>query len=125
MAEKKQADPRVNIIRGFYIALFRKLYGFAPVVNYAKSGAVIKRLLKDFSEHQCYLLICLHFSWKGIDDKDEFTHKRLKDRAFPIEWIAFNVNPYQAYIRNVLSIDFDNEDAVKKAVQLYLSQLSK
>ena len=121
---KKVSDPRVNNVRGFYTALFRKLYGFAPTISFPRSGAVIKRLLKDFTEFQSYLLICVHFNWKGVEGTNEFEHKRLKDRAFPIEWVTFNVNPYQAYIRNVLEIDFDNEEEVKKAVNTYITQIN-
>lgn len=123
MEEKKVSDPRVNNIRGFYTALFKRLYGFAPTLNFPRTGAVIKRLLKDFTEDQCNLLICVHFNWKGVDGNDEFGYKRLKDRAFPLEWISFNVNPYQAFIRNGLGINFDDEKAVREAVAEYIKEV--
>lgn len=123
MVVEKKTDPRVNEVRGFYIAIFKKMFGFTPTVNYPKSGSVIKRMLKDFTEWQCYLFVCIHFEWRGMDGNDEFTHKRLKDRAFPLEWISFNVNSYQAYARNVLGLDFDDEIKLKEYINNYTKSI--
>lgn len=115
----------VNEVRTFYMAIFKKLYGFNPMMNFARSGAVIKRLLNNgITEYQFYLLICIHFTWKGVDGNNEYIHKRYKDNAYPIEWISTSVNSYMAYIRNVLNIDFDNEDDVRSAVSEFIKEIS-
>jgi hypothetical protein len=123
MKEKKATDPRVNSIRGFYSALFKRLYGFSPTISFPKTGAVIKRLLNDFTESQCELLICVHFNWRGMDGTDEFQYKSLADRAFPLEWLGLRANAYQAFIRNKLGINFDDDTAVKQAVADYIKDV--
>lgn len=116
-------DTRVKDIRGFYIAIFNKMYGFNPTVSFPRTGAIIKRMLQDFNEWQIQLFICVHFNWRGMDGTDEFNFKRLRDKAFPIEWIPNNVNSYQAYIRNVLGLDFDDEKVLKEYISNYIKSL--
>lgn len=121
---KEKKISMVNEVRTFYMALFKRLYGFMPIVSYPRSGAVIKRLLNNgITEHQFYLLICIHFNWRGIDGTNMHIHKMYSDKSFPIEWVSTNVNSYIAYIRNVLNINFDDETEVKKAVSDFLKEI--
>lgn len=117
------ADTRVKDIRGFYIAVFNKMYGFNPVINFMMSGVIIKRLLKDFNEWQIQMFILVHFNWKGMEGNDEFVYKRLKDNAFPFNWITNNINAYQAYIRNVLGLDFSDEKVLQDYLHAYIKSI--
>ena len=117
------SDTRVKDVRGFYMALFSKLFGFSPTINFPMSGAVIKKWLKDLNEWQINTLIIIHFNWRGMDGNDEYIYKRLRDNAFPLTWISNNINAYQAYIRNVIGLDFDNEEVLKKYVSDYLKTI--
>lgn len=121
--ETKPTDPRIKDIRGFYIAIFNKMYGFNPTISYMMSGVIIKRLLKDFNEWQIQMFIIVHFNWRGMDGTDEFVYKRLRDKAFPFEWIPNSVNGYQAYIRNVLNLDFSNEKVLQEYLSAYIKSL--
>lgn len=123
MIEKKQTDTRVKSIRGFYMAVFKKMFGFTPQMNYMLSGVLIKRWLKDFNEWQLDTLILIHFNWHGMDSNDEWVYKRLKDNAFPLGWMNNNLNSYQAYARNVLGLDFDNEKALQEYVSKHIKTI--
>lgn len=116
-------DTRVKEIRGFYIAVFNKMYGFNPTVSFPITGAIIKRMLKDFNEWQIQMFICVHFNWRGMDGQDEFTFKRLQNKAFPLEYIPSNINSYQAYIRNVLGLDFDNDKILQEYLHTYIKSI--
>jgi hypothetical protein len=121
--ETPVTDPRVKEIRGFYVAVFKKMYGFDPTINFMLTGVMIKRLLKDFNEWQIQMFIIIHFNWRGMDGTDDFVFKRLRDKAFPFEWIPNNVNGYQAYIRNVLGLDFGNDKVLQEYLHAYIKSL--
>lgn len=121
--EKKATDPRVSSIHGFYSAVFLKTFGFKPTIRYVVTGSSLKRLLKDFNEWQINVMILVHFNWRGMDGTDEWGYNKLKDKAFPLEWLGNNVNSYQAYARNVLGLDFDNEVSLQEYVHNYIKSL--
>lgn len=117
------SDTRVKDVRGFYIAIFKKLFGFNPVVNFPMTGAVIKKWLIDLNEWQINTLIVIHFNWRGMDGSDEYIYKRLRDNGFPLTWLTNNMNAYQAYARNVLGLNFDDEKVLQKYVSDYLKTI--
>ena len=119
----KTTDPRVKEIHGFYSAVFKKMYGFNPSLRYPITGTMLKRLLKDFSEWQINTMILIHFNWRGMDGTDEFNFKRLRDKSFPLEWLQYNVNSYQAYARNVLGLKFDDDKSLQEYVRNYVISL--
>lgn len=92
---------------------------------WAKYGMLYKPLLANFTEYQISALILLHFDWKGATGTDDFTHKRLVDANFPLEWVPRNVNAYKTYIINVLGVDFDKPAEIKKYVVDQLRQLKE
>lgn len=96
----------------FYSRVYKHKYGFFPRVSYPRLGGIYKTLLTQLSEPQIALMIMLHFEWRGAEGNDEFVYNNLSRNTFPMEWLPRNSNSYEAYIRNALNIDFDNEEEV-------------
>lgn len=104
--------------------IWTDLYGFPPTyMNWGMIGKLYKPLLSSYSEYQIASLIILHFDWKGADGSDEFTHKRLANKCFPIEWVPKAVNEYQAYLKNSLGLKFDEPTAVRSHVIGFMKPL--
>lgn len=107
-------------IMKFYKGLFYRYFGFEPVINYGRDGAVIKRLLDVLTPQQLRLFIVIHFNWRGMDGTDEFNYKRLKNNSFPIGWISTNINSYMAYAKNVLELDMSDEKVLEEYINDFL-----
>lgn len=100
-----------------YSLKFHELYGFQPkVMNWAMLGRLFKETLANYSELQIAAMILLHFDWHGASGDDQFTHSRLSDRCFPLEWVPKATNAYRAYIQNTMGIDFEDTEAMRKHV---------
>lgn len=113
-------SPIQRIIK-FYSVIFARHYGFQPkILNWGAVGKLYKNLLQYYTENQIALLIALHFEWRGADGTDSFTHQRLQNACFPLEWLPRNANAYEAYIRNVLNIDLDNPKSIEQKVGQHL-----
>ena len=118
-----KADPRVKDIHGFYSAVFNKLFGFNPSLRYPITGSMLKKLLVDFTQWQIQVMILIHFNWRGMEGNDEWAFKKLRDRSFPLEWLHFSVNSYQAYARNVLGLNFDDDKSLQEYVHNYVKSI--
>lgn len=100
-----------------YSIQFTDLYGFAPkIMNWAMLGRFFKEMLAGYTEWQIAAMILLHFEWHGASGEDNFSHARLADRCFPLEWVPKAANAYRAYIQNTLKVDFADDAAVKAHV---------
>lgn len=106
----------IKRIVAFYSNQFNNRYGFRPRVNYGQIGGLFKPLLETLSEYQIALMILVHFEWKGATGDNEFVHKTLEGACFPLEWLPRGSNAYEAFIRNNLSIKFDDPEEVKAIV---------
>lgn len=115
LPESMGKTPLVRIVT-FYSRVFKHRYGFSPRVSYPKVGGVFKTLMSELSEQQIALMILLHFEWRGADGSDEYLYKKFSNASFPIEWIPRNSNSYEAYIRNVLHINFDDDNEVFNSI---------
>lgn len=108
----------------FYKGLFYRYFGFEPVINYGRDGAVINKLLGEngygLTKSQLKLFITIHFHWKGMEGDDAFSYKRLRDNCFPIGWITTNVNSYTAYAKNVLNIDVSSDAEIDAYIAEFL-----
>lgn len=108
----------------FYKGLFYRYFGFEPVINYGRDGAVINKLLSEngygLSIPQLKLFITIHFHWKGMEGDDAFSYKKLRDNCFPISWITTNVNSYMAYSKNVLGINVLDDREIEEYVADFL-----
>lgn len=100
-----------------YSIIWKEKYGFAPTITkWGQLGKQFKLLISTFTEYQLSAIIVLHFDWKGASGTDEFTHKRLSEKCFPLEWVAGSVNEYVAFLKNSIGLDFDDKKAVKSYV---------
>lgn len=100
-----------------YALKFHDLYGFDPEgMNWAMLGRTFKDTLTAYTEWQIAAMIVLHFDWHGASGEDDFTHARLADRCFPLEWIPKATNAYRAYLQNALGLEWTDDWAVKKWV---------
>lgn len=107
--------PLVRLVT-FYSRVFKHRYGFYPRVSYPKIGGVYRTILSQLSETQIAMMILLHFEWKGASGEDEFVYKTLSNNSFPMEWVPKNSNSYEAYIRNVLNINFDDDEEIINSI---------
>jgi hypothetical protein len=135
--EKKEADPLKNLpswmgnaplkrLVKVYSMIWEDMYGFAPTLsNWGQLGKQFKPLLTKYTEYQIASMIALHFEWKGADGNDDFTHKRLSNKCFPLEWVPKAVNEYQAYLINSLGLAFDQPEKVKAYVVKIIKPLIK
>lgn len=111
-------------IINFYSSVWKERYGRYPVsTNYALLGKQLKPTLSLLSEYQLALVVMQYFHWKGTTGSDEFGHKRLVDKAFPLHWVPGLVDEILVYWRNEMGVDPDDEKEVKKVVDQKVDQL--
>ena len=107
-----------------YSILFEDKFGFKPKINMGLFGKTIKSLVSDKTEIQIATLLVVFFNWRGMSGSDEYAHQRLVDATFNISWFKSSINSYEAYARNVICIDLDNEINVREFLKDNLSKLS-
>lgn len=89
-----------------YRRLYRDAFDLEPRLYLAgKDGAVLKSLLKDYTEYQVAAILAEYF-----DCQDE----QVKDAAYPISWIMARVNQLTASLNK--DLDFNNPAEIKKVV---------
>jgi hypothetical protein len=107
----------IHRLVGLYNILWKAKYGTDNVrSNWGQLGKLYKPLLSSLNEWQIASLLCLHFEWHGASGEDDFTHRRLSEKFFPMEWIPKAVNEYSTYLTNVLKVPFDDKASVKEWV---------
>lgn len=100
-----------------YSLLWFEVYGTKYRANFGAIGKNLKPLFDSLSEWQIAALIVIHFNWYGASGDDEYTFKRLESAMHPILWIPSHVNEYGTYLTNVLHVNFEDHEAVKKYVK--------
>jgi len=108
-----------NIGRIFsvYRMMWWQTYGMLPEeINWGMIGRLFKPLFEKYTEYHVAALVILHFDWKGTTGEDQWTHNRLLDKCFPLEWVPKNVNAYKVYLTNVLGYDWNDPEAMKAFV---------
>lgn len=103
-------------ILSIYIDLYQNKYGCIPHVSIGKFGKLLKELIKINTEYQITAMMIVFFDWAGMNGEDKWQRDRLIQATHNFGWFFSTVNNYEVYIRNVLEIDFDNEEEVKKFV---------
>ncbi len=106
-----------------YGLLYRDLKGVEYSANWPALTKLFKPHLETFSEWQLAALITTHFEWYGASGGDEFVHKRLAERSFPLEWVPNAINEYRPYIQNNLGVPFDEAESVKAHVTRIIKPL--
>lgn len=100
-----------------YNRLFRHKYGFSPSIDVGRFGKLAKQLVVSHTELQIACLMLVFFEWRGMSGSDEIAQKKLLDATFNPHWFGSTINQYEAYLRNVVQIDFDNNESLTKFIR--------
>lgn len=122
LPESMGKTPTSRLVR-VYALKYEDLYGVEYKANWPALTKLFKPLLESMTEMQIAALIVLHFEWRGASGEDQFTHDRLAERCFPLEWVPKAVNQYLPYLQNALEVPFTDEAKVKKYVVDSIGQL--
>lgn len=107
----------IHRIATVYNLKYQELYGREwKATNWAQLTKLYKPLLAENSEWLVAAMVLLHFDWAGASGEDEFTHRRLSEKCFPLEWVPKAYNEYTAYLQNALNVNLNDDDEVKKWV---------
>lgn len=118
-------NSNIRRVVNFYTIKFRSVYGFEPkILNWGKTARLLSKLLNFYTEVQLASLVMVHFEWRGADGMDEFVFKKLSNACFPLDWLSQYANSYEAYLRNVIKLEFDNQEKVFDFVEKELSTLT-
>lgn len=112
------------ILRVLYVyqRLWLSTYGRLPIIpNYGKVGKLLKPWTEHYSEYQLALMLMQYFEWYGMDGDDDFEHRRLHTKAFPLEWFHNYIDPIAAFLGDTL----DDEEEVKRLVDSKLREINK
>ena len=92
-----------------------------PLVSFGLFGKVMKELIESRNELQIVSAMIVFFDWHGMTGNDSRDYEFLVKHTFPITTLAKCFNNYEAYIRNVLKINFDHPETLKKFINKSLS----
>lgn len=108
-----------------YSDLFKDKYGFTPTISFGRYGKLLKSLIETHTELQIAAMLIIFFDWAGMDGEDNFTRERLTNATHSLGWFFSTTNSYEAYLRNVFKLEFENEDKVRDFVGRSLLALNK
>lgn len=128
VSEKQTLPPnfgstRIKRVLKLYSRLWKQKYNLDYQVNFPRFGKAVNNF-GEVSEMVIAALLLIHFEWAGMDGSDEFIRKRYFDATHPIEWAVTSKMTYLAYLKNVVKVDPDNEDAVYKFVGEQLAKIN-
>jgi len=119
----QRGNSYIKRILSIYSDLFRNKYGFHPKVTMGKFGSLMKALHENLSEVQIAALLIVFFNWKGMTNSDAFEEKKLLGATHNPGWFSSSINQYEAYIRNVWGLNFDDENEVVKFVSKAMTNI--
>jgi hypothetical protein len=111
-------------VLSIYNDLFRDKYGFSPTVNIGMFGKKLKELLTGKTEIQVAALLITFFNWHGMSGNDSSEQEKLLKAAFNVNWFFSTVTQYEAYLRNVMQLNLDNEKDTLGFVAKTMNSLS-
>lgn len=116
---------KTHILRvlSIYNDLFQATYGFAPQVPFGRFGKALNTLLQTKTELQISALLVCFFNWAGMSGNDNFEREKLIKSSHNPFWFFSTVNSYEAYLRNVYGLNFDDNSKVREFVALSMSSL--
>jgi hypothetical protein len=112
----KRGKTYILRILSVYNDLFKSKYKFLPNITISKFGMQTKNLIQNYSELQIAAMLIVFFNWAGMDGNDKFSRDKLIGVTHPYGWFCSTLNQYEAYLRNVLEIKFDEEESVREFV---------
>lgn len=107
----------VNVYSTFY----KELYGNKPTtLNWGRWGKTLKPLLALYSEDQISAMLVWYFKWHGMSGSDGFIHKKLAERAFPLEWLPNYADNIVSFAKNVDGVDFTDPQQVAEVINTHI-----
>ncbi len=97
-----------------YAHFWKKTYGFQYRANFGMMGKIFDQILKQYNEYQIACLLGVFFNWKGIDGSDEMEYNKVAKAGFSIFWFQKMLSTYEVYLRNVLDVNIDDVEQMKK-----------
>lgn len=113
-----------NRVLSIYNDCFKGKYGFGYKANFKRDISLINSLLESYTEVQLARLFICYFEWAGMSGSDFKETNFLSSATYPIALFKSNTSKYEAYVRNVLKEDFDNEQEIYTLVGKYINKLS-
>ena len=106
-----------------YRDCFKYVYGFGYKPMFARDYKIFKDLLESYTELQIARMLTIFFSWRGMDGVDDREHNYYTKATFPLTLFKATLSKYEAYIRNILQEDFDNDEELLVNVGKYITNL--
>ena len=106
----------IKRVLSIYTDNFRAKYGFYPQLPIGRFGAALKKLITTHTELQIAALLITFFNWQGMDGGDNFERDKLLKVTHNMGWFFSATNKYEAYLRNVFGLKFDDENEVRNFV---------
>jgi hypothetical protein len=113
----------IQRVLSIYTSLFRDKYGFHPQLPIGRFGKALKTLIKTHTELQIAALLIVFFEWQGMDGSDSFERDKLLKVTHNHGWFFSSVNKYEAYLRNVFGLKFDDEEEVRNFVSTNMNAI--
>lgn len=92
-----------------YRDLFKYTYGFDYKVNFGRDKNTLKTILTNYTELQIARLLIVYFNWAGMTGTDVKEKNYLSGATYPLSMFSVNMPKYEAFVRNVLKEDFEND----------------
>lgn len=125
MLPESRGKTYIARIMSVYSDLFKDKYGFYPTINFPRVGNLLKTLILNHTELQISSMLIVFFDWAGMGGDSDFDKEKLINAAHSFGWFYGDTNKYEIYLRNVLRVDFDNEEEVRRYVGTTLLALQK
>ena len=110
-------------VMSIYRDCFKYIYGFDYKPNFGRDLKLIKDLLESYSELQLARLLTIYLTWHGMDGSSDKDYNYLLAIAFPLTMFKANLAKYEAYSRNVLKDNFDDDSELLELVGRYILSL--
>lgn len=107
-----------------YKDCFKYVYGFDYKPVFARDLKFLKDLCQSYTELQLARMLTIFFSWHGMEGTNDKEHAYYTQMTFPLTFFKSTLSRYEAYIRNVLKEDFDNEEELLINVGKYIKNLN-
>ena len=115
----------IERVLSIYRDLFIDTYGFEPEIPIGRFGKTLNSLLKTKTELQISALLICFFNWAGMTGNDNFERDKLIKATHSPFWFFSTVNTYEAWLRNVHGLKFDDEGETREFVAKYMRPLKE
>ncbi len=105
-----------------YSFLYRKQYGVDPNIDYSLFTRITTGLLKNYTPAQVWMLVVIHFEWRGIEEKDNFIFDKLVSNGFPFHWIPNSAQAYATLVQQAMPGIWGDEVALEAQVKKDLNK---